>query len=376
MTSRLTPRITYTIAHGDTAKTRFDFAFKIYKDSDLKVVLSNGIAPSAYSVHISQNTDGGYIQLAQGLAAGTKITLYRDMAFVRQTQFRENRDFRASVMNEEFDRMVMLVQQVGLRVKDAVRLTASDTHMDMMLPTAQLRANKVLAFDAQGRIQVRQDISDSIKIAERHATDAKNAVVITDRNKRQIEQYINNLDLTIYAKKSALGSAAAKDIAFFVPSTDVGNGHHQIAKTDTDFKAKSKRIIGNSIVKTNSGFTDIDGNAITLGGKCEVTRLYGSIHTQTTTATITIGSKWSDYDALVFEAASTYKKSGYYRAHYTIFNNRTRPVDSPGQYQAQSWILTKVNNDVVYGRFIADTQVQINSWGNASLSQIFGIQFK
>ena len=245
MTSRLTPRITYTIGQGDTAKKRFDFAFKIYKDSDLKVVLSDGTTPSAYGVYISNNTDGGYIQLTSPLAVGTKITLYRQMAFVRHTQFRENRDFRASVMNEEFDRMIMLLQQVGRHVQDAVRIPLADIQVDMTLPMAHLRANKVLAFDNQGRVQVRQDISDSVTLAEKHATDAKNSEVITARNKRQVEHHLSTLDLTPYAKKTDLGTASAKDTAFFIPITDMGNGVNQIPKTDTDFKTKFTRAVGN-----------------------------------------------------------------------------------------------------------------------------------
>ena len=70
------------------------------------------------------------------MAVGTKITLYRHMSFVRQTKFNENMDFRASVINKEFDRMVMLLQQVGRLNQRRFTHTLSDTTMDMVLPNA------------------------------------------------------------------------------------------------------------------------------------------------------------------------------------------------------------------------------------------------
>lgn len=267
MSSRLNPRITYTITSADTTTTQFSFSFKVYKADDVKVILSDGTTPAGYTVDISTNMDGGKVTLRTPLALGMRITIYRDMPYTRQTLFRQNQDFRASVMNEEFDRMVLLLQQVAQFRQDAIHAPLFDDNRTMTLPMASLRANKVLGFDSSGNIQVRQDISESISQAKNYAIQAQNASIASDRNKRIIVQTLQTVDFTKYATKSSLGTASAKNVNFFVPTTDIGDGANAIPKADADFKTKSKRAVGNSVIKKSDGtFADLDNNSILLGG--------------------------------------------------------------------------------------------------------------
>ena len=370
MSDRLTPRVTYTVTSANVGKKRFDFVFKIYDENDLKVVLSDGTTPSGYSVYISKNSDGGYITLSHDLAIGTKITLYRHMSFVRQTKFNENMDFRASVINKEFDRMVMLLQQVGRLNKDALRIPLSDTTMDMVLPNASTRANKVLAFDTHGKVQVRQDISESITIAKQHATEAKNAQVITDRNKRIVEQKVQQMDLTLYAKKATLGSASSKDISDFVISSDIGNTQNKIPKTDADFKTKTRRAVGNAVLKTSGGFSDIDGNTVNTG-TYSIKKLWGDGYFYA--GKITLNDSIKNYDALIFTVSRYYHNQTYHNiSHVLVFN-------SQNQLPYKDWKQgIRLENDgiSVNIRSASNTQIEAVASYYCCVVNVHGIKFK
>ncbi len=193
MTSRLNPRINYIINDGDEEKTRFEFSFPILNKQDIKVITSDGLELNSYTVTILKETVGGYIDLLQPLSVGTRITIYRDMTYNRQTIFRENEDFRASVINEEFDRIIMLLQQVGKYSKDSIRTPLSDDDMDMILPIAKKRSNTILGFDSLGRTKMYKDLAQSTLQAENFSIDAKNNADITTRNRRLVEVKYNEI---------------------------------------------------------------------------------------------------------------------------------------------------------------------------------------
>ena len=201
MTSRLNPRINYTINYGDEQKTRFEFNFPVLNKQDIKVITSDGIELNNYTVTILKETIGGHIDLSQPLSVGTRITIYRHMTYNRQTIFRENEDFRASVINEEFDRIIMLLQQVGRYSKDSIRTPLSDDDMNMILPTAKKRSNSILGFDSLGRTKIYKDLAQSTLQAERFSIDAKNNADITTQNRKILETKYNEMN-EIYAGKN------------------------------------------------------------------------------------------------------------------------------------------------------------------------------
>ncbi|MGE4218519.1 MAG: hypothetical protein AB7G39_03645 [Alphaproteobacteria bacterium] len=141
------PRVQYA---ADGEQTVFGFPFPILDADDLVVVFGDGEAASAYSVSGVGASEGGAVTFAVPPPAETRITLYRDMEFARETDFQEGGDFRAAVINAELDRMAMLLQQAGMTVGDTLRKHPHDLDDDLLLPPAADRAGKVLAFDEDG----------------------------------------------------------------------------------------------------------------------------------------------------------------------------------------------------------------------------------
>ena len=243
MTSRLSPIVHYVIGTTQENKTRFDFTFPVLKTDDVKIVLGDGQEMSRYTVTIDKYNNGGYVEFPNGFSAGTHLAIYREMVYSRQTQFRENEDFHASVINEEFDRMVMLLQQAGKSSKDSLRQAKHDIPMDMTLPSVENRADKILGFDSSGRPHVLFDPSESAKDAKESEIMSQKNAEITARNLQIIEQKVkefkpsqyaqhngSNIDISAYKAKLSLGDASHKN---------VGINPDEIPVLDTDGKLPS-----------------------------------------------------------------------------------------------------------------------------------------
>ena len=92
------PRIRY---EGDGSTTEFSFAFTIFDESDIDVYANDALLTEGYSVN--RQEQGGIVVFEKAPAAGTIITLYRNLELKRTTNFQEVGPFRTSKVNLEFD---------------------------------------------------------------------------------------------------------------------------------------------------------------------------------------------------------------------------------------------------------------------------------
>jgi hypothetical protein len=113
------PRVQY-VANG--SQTAFTYPFPVYAGADLAVWFGDGAAPGSFSVSGVGQSAGGTVTFAAAPPSGTRITILRAMAVARGTDFQEGGEFRAAAINEELDRLAMMVQQVDEKVARAVHL--------------------------------------------------------------------------------------------------------------------------------------------------------------------------------------------------------------------------------------------------------------
>ena len=148
--SSTTSRNQYTATSGQTV---FPFTFEIFDKGDV-VVLKNGTALSEgtnYTVSGVGNDNGGNITLTVGATAGDILTIYRDMAYQRTTDYQTSGDFLAQEVNDDFDRLWLAVQQNEQANDRAIVKPITDAaSIDMTLPSAADRANSYLLFDSTG----------------------------------------------------------------------------------------------------------------------------------------------------------------------------------------------------------------------------------
>lgn len=103
------PKITYT-ASG-TAKV-FAFPFKLLKTSDLYVYVNSALVTTGYTVTGLNTDDGGELTFSVAPPAGAKVTLVRRLDIARTTDYVEGGALAASVLDSDFDRLVMMMQDI------------------------------------------------------------------------------------------------------------------------------------------------------------------------------------------------------------------------------------------------------------------------
>lgn len=185
---------------GNGVTTSFPYTFRIFKKTDLAVSvvdLSENITvlvlDTDYTVTNAGGYNGGNVVLTTPLATGWKISVARELEPTQETDLRNQGKFFAEVHEDAFDKLTMLIQQVGTMFSLALRKpstianwydalnnyirnlhdprdpqdAATKSYVDTLassnfnrtlrvpesipsLPDAATRANKIVAFDSTG----------------------------------------------------------------------------------------------------------------------------------------------------------------------------------------------------------------------------------
>lgn len=139
---------------ASAAQTDFDYPFAIFAEGDI-IVDVDGVVQALttdYTVTGVEDDNGGTVSLVVALAGGEIVTLYRDTAIERTSDFLANGPNASSAMNDELDRIIVIAQELETRIGRALRIPfsanvdASELELD---PTTY--ASKVLTFDADGK---------------------------------------------------------------------------------------------------------------------------------------------------------------------------------------------------------------------------------
>tara|TARA_Y100001934_G_scaffold635_1_gene818 strand:- start:8362 stop:10065 length:1704 start_codon:yes stop_codon:yes gene_type:complete len=154
------PRNQYTSTAGQTV---FQISFEFFDNADIKVyngtsLLTYAASPSngtQYSVAgAGTNATGNSkaITLGSGGASnGDIITITRDIAVARTSDFPTSGQFEIDTLNTDLDKLTAMVSEREDAIKRSVHAPETDaTGIDMELPVKATRATKVLAFDSDG----------------------------------------------------------------------------------------------------------------------------------------------------------------------------------------------------------------------------------
>jgi len=149
-----TSRDQYTATSGQTV---FPYTFEIFSKDDVVVIKNTTtlIEGTNYTVTGVGNENGGSIVLTAGATTGDIITVYRDMPLERNSDYQTSGDFLASEVNNDFDRLWLAAQQINELSARSIKKPDSDSaSINMVLPVALNRADKMLAFDGTGAVVV------------------------------------------------------------------------------------------------------------------------------------------------------------------------------------------------------------------------------
>ena len=148
---------------GNGVAVSFPFAFKVFKKSDVRVTLTDPsggdislVLDSSYTVTLNVDQDsnpGGTVTYPVGgspMATGFRLTITGALPNTQPTDIQNNGGFYPQVVEDMSDRSTIQIQQLQEQVDRTLKFSVSDPGTGAVLPPADLRANKVLGFDASG----------------------------------------------------------------------------------------------------------------------------------------------------------------------------------------------------------------------------------
>lgn len=148
---------TRTQYSATAAQTIFAYPFEIFDEDDIAVeqngtLLSKG---THYTVSGVGNDNGGNVTLVTGATAGDIITLYRNMALERVTDYQQNGDFLADEVNDDLDRLWAALQQNETTASIGIRPTIDDSALNSLnteLADIATRGGRALGFAVDGTL--------------------------------------------------------------------------------------------------------------------------------------------------------------------------------------------------------------------------------
>jgi hypothetical protein len=143
---------------ANAGQTVFPYTFRIFAASDLVVERLRGTTTTTLQLNVDYtvsgvgNNTGGNVTLTQGAEQNDIIAIVSNQPNQRSTDFTESGDLRAAALNAEFDRIWIGIQQIAQDVSRQITRPLSDPTASYVLPAAAVRANKYLAFAADGSL--------------------------------------------------------------------------------------------------------------------------------------------------------------------------------------------------------------------------------
>lgn len=161
----ITTTIRRAVFIGNGTATVFPFAFKVFTTADLLVIrvdasgnLTTLVLGTDYTATLNANQDvspGGSVTLTAGpLATGYGMIITSAVAELQPVILTNLGGFFPDVLNTEFDRLTILIQQLQTGVNQSIKLGITDDLTSAQLPPAGQRAGKFLYFGSDGSVSL------------------------------------------------------------------------------------------------------------------------------------------------------------------------------------------------------------------------------
>lgn len=143
-------QVTIASHTGNGVATVFAYSFGVLAADDLKVLVNGVEVTTGFTVSGIGSRTGGTVTFSTAPTSGAAILIVREVVRKRDTDYQYSGDLREEVLDDDFDRIWMTLQEDGELVDRGVRVPVGETLAE--LPAAASRVNKVLTFGAGGAV--------------------------------------------------------------------------------------------------------------------------------------------------------------------------------------------------------------------------------
>ncbi len=154
---------------GNGSNTTFAYGFYIPASTDIQVIVrsstgtetvkSEGTGSANYSITGVGNSSGGNVVFVTAPLSTDTVVLRRNTAKTQATDYVANDPFPAETHEDALDKLTIISQDLQEQVDRSLKLSRTNTMTSTEFTVgATDRANKILAFDSSGEIQVTQEL--------------------------------------------------------------------------------------------------------------------------------------------------------------------------------------------------------------------------
>jgi hypothetical protein len=147
------PEQTPIKAHtGNGVTTVFAYDFLVLDEDDMLVLVDGSeVSAALWSVSGIGVDTGGSVTFTTAPANAARVVILRDSVVTRATDYQNNGDLLAAVINRDFDRLWLVLQEVINGSKGSTRTVRAPSGETLSeLPAAASRASMLLGFDSSG----------------------------------------------------------------------------------------------------------------------------------------------------------------------------------------------------------------------------------
>ena len=355
--------VTRRVVYAASGTGPYNFTFEILANTDIAVYRDDTLLTLTTNYTVTINSNGtGYITLTAAPTGATQIAIVGNRTIQRTTDFVTGGDFFANTVNDEMDQQTIFAQQNAEGLQRALQAPQTDpTSINMTLPRKADRANKYLAFDADGNPAPGDTAVDVASIAA--IADEIDAVAAIDTEITTVAGISSNVttvagissNVTTVASNSANVTTVATNMAAI--NTNVTNivaiqgasGNAtaaQAAQTAAEaardatlaaYDSFDDRYLG---AKSSDPSVDNDGNALLAGALYYNTtvpemRLYtGSAWVAAYVSGAGFVAKSSSTGSAYMPAGTTAERDGAPSAGYLRFNSSLTKFEG---YNGTAW---------------------------------------
>lgn len=164
---------------GSAGVGPYQFDFEVLVNTDLAIYKNATLLTLTTDYTVTINGDGtGSVTLVSAATGTDTITIIGDRAIARTTDFVTGGDLLANSLNDELDALTIFDQQLLEMAGRALSAPVTDADGGVMtIPSATARANKYLAFDANGNPVAQAGTSESGGIGTMAYQDSTNVAI-------------------------------------------------------------------------------------------------------------------------------------------------------------------------------------------------------